>query len=41
MFGGGVQANITNNISLRSEFERFNVADEDIDMISASLIYRF
>jgi opacity protein-like surface antigen len=41
MFGGGIQANITNNISLRGEFERFNVADEDVNMISASLVYRF
>jgi opacity protein-like surface antigen len=41
MYGGGIQANITNNVSLRSEFERFNVNDEELAMISVSLLYRF
>jgi len=40
LFGVGVRADITENISVRAEFERYDI-DDDLDIVSASFVYRF
>jgi OOP family OmpA-OmpF porin len=41
LYGGGVQANVTDHISLRGEFERYVIDDEDVDVFTGSLLLRF
>jgi OOP family OmpA-OmpF porin len=39
--GAGISLNLSDSISIRGEFERFNFDDEDYDLISTSLIFMF
>ena len=42
MFGVGGAFNITKNISVRAEWERYNdIEDYDVDMLSGSVVYMF
>ncbi|MGY0218152.1 outer membrane beta-barrel protein [Endozoicomonadaceae bacterium StTr2] len=43
LFGGGLSANLADNISVRAEWERFHgIEDEDgIDIKTVSVVYRF
>lgn len=40
-FGVGVRFDFTQTVGLRGEWERFDVDDSDIDLISLGLIFRF
>jgi opacity protein-like surface antigen len=39
-FGLGVSYSFTRNLSVRAEWERFDV-DADVDLLSVGLVYRF
>lgn len=41
MFGAGVGWNFTPNLTLRAEWERFDLDDVDADLLSASIVFRF
>ncbi|MEX0958544.1 MAG: outer membrane beta-barrel protein [Burkholderiales bacterium] len=41
MFGFGGAWNFTPQLSLRAEWERFDVDDEDADLLSASIVFKF
>ncbi len=41
MFGVGGAFHFTPQLSIRAEWERFEVDDEDADLISASIVFRF
>lgn len=40
-FGIGAVLSLTDRISTRIEWERFEIADEDVDLLSASLLFSF
>jgi|GEM_PF-1327738 OOP family OmpA-OmpF porin len=39
--GGGIQFNITENIALRAEYELFKFDDENVELVTGGLIFRF
>ena len=41
LFGAGVQYDLTNKLGIRGQWTRYDVADEDADLFSIGLIYRF
>ena len=40
-FGAGVQAKIYKGLSVRAEFERFNLDDNEVNFFSAGVNYQF
>jgi OmpA-OmpF porin, OOP family len=40
-FGVGVQYDLTPKIALRGQWQRYDVSDENADLFSIGLIYRF
>jgi len=39
--GGGIQLNISENIALRAEYELFKFDDENVELVTGGLIFRF
>jgi len=40
-FGAGVKWDFTRNVAVRGEWERFNLDDFDVDLLSVSVVYKF